>query len=67
MDKHLLEAKIRYQVACEEKAHHLVLQLLEPEITEDELVNAVGKHYLYNRNKNTTNLQSCNLELSGPQ
>uniref|UniRef100_A0A8W8KNM2 RNA polymerase II subunit B1 CTD phosphatase RPAP2 homolog n=1 Tax=Magallana gigas TaxID=29159 RepID=A0A8W8KNM2_MAGGI len=40
MDKHLLEAKIRYQVACEEKAHHLVLQLLEPGITEDELVNA---------------------------
>lgn len=36
----MLEAKIRYQVACEEKAHHLVLQLLEPGITEDELVNA---------------------------
>lgn len=36
----MLEAKIRYQVACEEKAHHLVLQLMEPGITEDELVNA---------------------------
>lgn len=36
----MLEAKIRYQVACEEKAHRLVLQLLEPGITEDELVNA---------------------------
>lgn len=36
----MLEAKIRYQVACEEKAHRLVLQLLEPGITEDELVDA---------------------------
>ena len=42
MEKQSLEAKIRYQVACEEKAHRLVIQLLEPEITEEDLVDAVS-------------------------
>ena len=42
MEKQSLEAKIRYQVACEEKAHRFVIQLLEPEITEEDLVDAVS-------------------------
>ena len=50
MEKQSLEAKIRYQVACEEKAHRLVIQLLEPEITEEDLVDAV---WLKNGGKNS--------------
>ncbi|XP_062593080.1 putative RNA polymerase II subunit B1 CTD phosphatase RPAP2 [Saccostrea cucullata] len=40
MDKKSLEAKIRYQVACEEKAHRIVEQLIEPGISENVLTEA---------------------------
>lgn len=53
MEKQSLEAKIRYQVACEEKAHRLVIQLLEPEITEEDLLDAVSS--VKNGGKTLTN------------
>jgi phosphoribosylformylglycinamidine (FGAM) synthase PurS component len=39
-----LEKKIRKQVACEERAHRLVEQLLENPITEQFLIQAVSEN-----------------------
>lgn len=39
--KELLEAKIRHQVACEEKAFRIVERLIENPVAEDFLIDAV--------------------------